>query len=122
GFEILQHRRLVCADFFRARHALIDRDRQLDPELRGDGFRLAHGLADHARRFRMPHELFERAPGQRADRVERYVPQELHPDLVAEASGNWTAKPGADQDLRERSRPLAPGAVGLAEAEAIAFG
>ena len=33
GFEILQHRRLVRADFFGAGHSLVDRDRQLDAEL-----------------------------------------------------------------------------------------
>ena len=39
GLEILQHRRLVRADFFGARHPLIDRDRQLDAELRAPRLR-----------------------------------------------------------------------------------
>ena len=49
-FEILQHRRLVRADFFGARHPLIDRDRQLDAELRRHRFGLRHDLADRSRR------------------------------------------------------------------------
>ena len=50
--RVLQHRRLVRADFFGAGHPLIDRDRQLDAELRRHRFGLGHDLAHELRRHR----------------------------------------------------------------------
>ena len=92
--EILQHRRLVRADFFGARHPLVDRDRQLDAELRRHRFGFRHDFADRRGRVGMPDQLFERPAGQRADRVERDVAEQLHPDLVA--------KPRVDRDSGTR--------------------
>jgi hypothetical protein len=60
----------VCPDFPGARHSLLDRDWQLNPELGPDGLTFHHEIANKAMCFWMPHELLERPSGQRADRVE----------------------------------------------------
>ncbi len=80
-FVVLQHRRLVRPDLFRASHALLNGDRELDVQLRGDRFGLGHDFPDDVRHFGMPHQFFERAAGQRANRVEGDVAEQLHPDL-----------------------------------------
>ena len=80
-----------------------------------------HDLAHQARRIGVAHQLLERAAGQRADRVERDVAEQLHPDLVTEARGDRAAEAGRDQGLGNRPGPIRLRAVGLAEADAIAL-
>src|SRR4051794_28787817 len=95
GFEILQHRRLVRTNFFCAGHPLLDRDRQLDPELPGDRLGFGHDFADHGGRVRMADQLLQRPAGECADRVEGDVAEQLHPDLVAEPGRDRHAETAA---------------------------
>ena len=74
------------------------------------------------RRVGVADQLLERAAGQRADRIERDVAEQLHPDLVTEPRGDRTAEPGRDQRLGNRLGPVRLAAVGLAEADAVALG
>ena len=46
GFEVLEHRCLVCAHLFGPRDALFDRDRQFDADARSHGFGFRHDLPD----------------------------------------------------------------------------
>jgi hypothetical protein len=70
----------------------------------------------------MPHQLFERASRQRADRIEGNVAQQLHPDLVTEARVDGTPKAGGNQRLGNRPQPLGLAAVGLAETDLVDLG
>ncbi len=63
GFEVLQHGRLVLADFRRASHPLIDRDGKLDAQLGRDGLDFGHDVCEPAPR------LPDRAPSARASRA-----------------------------------------------------
>ena len=69
----------------------------------------------------MPRQLLERAAGERADRVEGDVAEQLDPDLVAEARRHRAAQAGGDQRVGQPLGPLALAAVGLAQAEAVAL-
>ena len=100
GLEVLQHRRLVRAHLLRAGHPLIDRDRQLDAEPRRHRLGFHHQLAHQPRDVRMARQLLERSAGQRADRIERDVAQQLHPDLMAESR----ASPGSESPQRSALR------------------
>src|SRR5262245_7414044 len=70
----------------------------------------------------MTGELLERRAGQRADRVEGDIAEQLDPDLVAKARRNRTAKPGSNQRFDDSAQPVGLRAVGFAEADLVAFG
>src|SRR5262245_50656001 len=70
----------------------------------------------------MTNQVLQAAAGERADRVEGHVAEQLHPDLVADARRDRAAEPGADQRLGDRLDPVRPGAARLAEADVVAFG
>ena len=69
----------------------------LDAQFPGDGLGFGHDLAHDLRRIGVAGELLERAAGQCADRVERDVAEQLHPDLVTEPRGHRAAEAGGDQ-------------------------
>jgi hypothetical protein len=112
----------VRPDLLRARHALLNRDRERDVQLRGDRFGLRHHLSNDFRHFRMAHQIFERPTGQRADRVEGDVAEQLHPDFVPEPGRHRRAQASRDQRFGERPGALGPEPARFAQAQAIPFG
>ena len=62
--------------------------RQLDAESSGDGFRFGHDLAHQVRDSGVLRHLHERGAGQRADRIERDIAEELDPDLLPDPRGD----------------------------------
>ena len=80
--QVLQHRSLVVADREPGLEPPVKRHWELDPEpvghLRALGEHRPQQI-DHLGQFA---ELAERRPGQRGDRVERNVADQLQPDLI----------------------------------------
>ena len=79
------------------------------PSRAGDRFRLGHQLAHDLRHLGMARQFLERAAGQRADRIERDVAEQLDPDLMTEPRRDRAAEAGGDQRFGNRF-----GALGLA--------
>ena len=70
----------------------------------------------------MPDELLERPTGQRADRIEGDVAEQLHPDFMTNARRHARAQAGGDERVGERPDALRPRPIRFAQGEAIPFG
>ena len=70
----------------------------------------------------MARQLLERAAGERADRIERDVAEQLDPDLLADARRDRAPEAGADEGFGDGACPFRSRAVWLAEADPIALG
>src|SRR6202041_244080 len=112
----------MLANFFRACDALIDRNRQLHSKLVRDRFDFLHDAADHGRGSGIARDLNQSGAGQRADRVERCVAQNLYPDLLPDASGDRAAEAGCDERFGKHTDAIGARAVGFAEGNSIALG
>lgn len=100
---------------------LFDGDADLAAEGLGDRERLGHhdldDLAGAAVQAHLPHG----GAGQRADRVERDVAEQLEPDVVAQVGFDRALQTTGDHGLAEVQAALGHAAVGLADGEPGAF-
>ena len=101
--------------------AAVDVDGKPHPQRLGDRLRLQHHVPGDLADAGIGAECVERGEGQRRDRVERQVPPQLHPDLVADAWPHRRPEAGRGQRRREPGRASGFPTGRLAEREAVAL-
>jgi hypothetical protein len=99
----------------------FDGDADLAAEGLGDRERLGHHGLDDLAGAAVPAHLPHGGAGQRADRVERDVAQQLEPDVVAQVRLRRARETSGDHGLAEVEAALRDAAVGLADGEPGAF-
>src|SRR5439155_351629 len=95
----------------------LERDRELDAEPRGDGGALVEDPPQELDHLGLRPELAEGGAGERGDRIERGVADELQPDLVAQPLLDRRLQAAAHELGRDLAAAVADRAVRLAERE-----
>ena len=121
ALQVLERGGAVVADPLGARETPLDGDADLAAEGLGDRQRLGHhrldDLAGAAVQAHLPHGR----AGQRADRVEGDVAEQLDPDVVAQVRLHRTLQTAGPHGLAERQAARRDATVGLADREPGAF-
>ena len=117
GLAVLEHRGLVVANLDSRFEAAVHGNAEARPESRGDVGALLHDRAEHRHHLGQRTELAEGGAGQRADRIEGRVTDQLEPDLIPETALDRAFEAAGDERLRDVVAALAHDAVGLADRE-----
>src|SRR5208283_5299616 len=70
-----------------------------------------HNASNHESGSWIARDLRQRGSSERADWIERSVPQDLYPDLVPDARGHWTTKTRGNERFGEGTDALGARAV-----------
>ena len=85
------------------------------------GFSLAHDLARERCHVRVTHHFDQCRASEHADRVERDVAEQFHPDLVADPDRHGRPQTSCAERFSDLPAAIRTESIQLAEGNAIAF-